>query len=1150
MTDQFAMPNYLELEATRRNGIPAVRRKMVHNTTSQNEYRPGELCYIPIDTGANGAFMDTSTTRLKMTVIVRNKNYLTDFINLPRCGWHAIIQEFGIEVNNTLHELNRHYAECIELDMIKKGENKHPFKMVMSNPYKLAGGVAGELHINFVKPSMVTLTGLPHNVQYKTMDYSTSSDFITQSYLLQSNPFVHHSFGLLKSMSTTASAGGQLSYKDVQMTPSSLTLAQSFYDDRISAERSIQNIFKQSDTVDATGINSYPEQSTYFTLAGITSTGVTDAQKLFYSQNATQIGSDMFFSETSVPYSNRNRISGGPTIADIGLYSKVSIERKYNDSDTQTTSTAGQSYISHSPGQWPARQPTDLPQLKKDYEDQLRWVNSANVMDYYAHTLNIPVGIPVHLESDVTGKETVWGETTSKSLPAMSDSERGQETYFHVSLKVYSSLIGVLAKKWFPELVVPQGRMRIRLRFQEPNVLFQTLSDPCRRVPGTPRDWFPNLGVSSTSWTPYAYTSGSTTTVTAQPVVTKTLENLRQVHPSKIFSSVHPIMISDYKAGDVFNSAVAMGKYVVPQMKFVMMSEIMKAFNVRNHGTTSEGNHTNASQCSVSIDTINCDSVKTANKNYTDFLTQIPDTFTAGGETMSINFAHILPKFIYNLEKNSFFGNAPVRYKNYDTTTGKPIKDTTANTTETESEIVRSSRDVAANWNIKISDLQNYIVPTSFHSFCKPGHELVREVDGNVGTLTTYDNATEADWHTDPYWDWEEKGQCWNPFCVPTPQYLPMKLSSLKNTSKTRNIQSSDFADESYSYFGTHLEKSEAQVRRSAGFLLPLKMESPNSYGAFERLTYIIRDVQLETEQIILPRQAALSIVENALNGGINMETTTWKEMESILPQAKTQKHLINMAAAYCSSISFLFRPQSIFTTDGAFGYDSFSFYNPFSYFTFEKPSTVDSEAEYNNLGGIPVYQNALTFQERLGINLQLQLSSELVPRFPINTISDLLLNTRWGDQVFDDSDYMDLGPKIQPSYQVVKGQSINTLQDGFWASYVPITALDDQSITCNPFFTTAEISIRSKLRGGRWESGCLPDLKPYKGSFHLSFNLEAYMGQSDRIRTGVPIVNNNMFLIFDLGYLLEKEITQLLTVAVCDAKVVFERGGTMQFFS
>ena len=66
------MPQALELEASRRNGIPAVRREVVHNTTTQNEYRPGELCYIPIDTGAAGAFMDTTTTRLetKITLLI------------------------------------------------------------------------------------------------------------------------------------------------------------------------------------------------------------------------------------------------------------------------------------------------------------------------------------------------------------------------------------------------------------------------------------------------------------------------------------------------------------------------------------------------------------------------------------------------------------------------------------------------------------------------------------------------------------------------------------------------------------------------------------------------------------------------------------------------------------------------------------------------------------------------------------------------------------------------------------------------------------------------------------------------------------------------------------------------------------------------
>jgi hypothetical protein len=1146
MADQFAMPNYLELEATRRNGIPAVRRKMVHNTTSQNEYRPGELCYIPIDTGANGAFMDTNTTRLKMTVVVRNKNYLTDFINLPRCGWHAIIQEFGIEVNNTLHELNRHYAECIELDMIKRGENKHPFKMSMSNTYKLAGGNAGQLHINFVKPSMVTHMGLPHNVKYQVFKDGITSDTISESLLLYSNPFATSSFGLLNSI--TAASDVDIHYSDVKFRPSSIPMAASYYDDRIKMERGMFNFFTMKDTVGGSDNNSNtignaPTADDDYNRSNDANANDESLPVGISNMiaNGSQIGPDLYLSEKSVKKSNLQRIVGGPTIKDLGTFSKC---YSIADGANVFSATSGQSVSSFSPGSWPAKQPVDLPLLKKEYEEQCRWINSANVFDYYANTQNIPIGIPVDLSEDSTGKTTVWGPL-AKSLPTMS-SEFGQETYFHISLKVYSSLIGVLAKKWFPELVVPQGRMRIRLRFQEPNVLFQTLSDPCRRVPGTPRDWFPNLGITSTIFKTY---KDSPNGPAENETIQLQIKDLLQVHPSKIISSVHPIMISNFtEQAECFNDAIAMGQYVIPQMKFLMTSPLMKTFQISNYDAYLSNTMTNTP--GMSIDPMHSDTLSSGNllrfKNYFTYLAST----TATAHEQLYQIASIFPKLIFNLEKNSTYGNTPVIYKRYDDN-GKPIKNTTTGTTVLECERNRVGTDVDWCFKLKIEDLQNYNVPTDFHTFCNPGAENSRDIDSaTVGVATMYDSGTTFKWHTDPYWDWEEKGQCWNPFCTPTPQYLPMTYSSLKKSAKTRTIETTDFADENQSYFGTHLEKSEAQVRRSAGFLYPLALPDTYSYGAYERLTYIVRDVQLETEQIILPRQAALSIVENALNGGINMETTTWKEMESILPQAKTQKHLINMAAAYCTSISFLFRPQSVYTTDLAYGYDSFSFYNPFSYFSFTKPPSATSEASYNYLGGDPVYMSALTFQERLGINLQLQLSSELVPRFPIQTISDLLLNTRWGDQVFDDSDYLDLAPRLQPSYQVVKGQSINTLQDGFWASYVPISALDDQSITCNPFFTAAEISLRSRLRGKRAGGGALPFYKPFKGTFHLSFNLEAYMGQSDRIRTGVPIVNNNMFLIFDLGYLLEKEITQLLTVAVCDAKVVFERGGTMQFFT
>ena len=1106
MSEELGLPQSLRLDESRRAGIPAVRRKMVHNTTTQNEYRPGELCYIPIDTGANGAFMDTTTSRLKMTVVVRNKNYFTDFINLPRCGWHAIIQEFGIEINNTLHELNRHYAECIELDMIKKGENRHPFQMTMENPYRPGDGLAGKFEINCVKPSMVTLMGLPHNVRYKDLDTATP-DLITQSYLLQSNQLTHESFG------TKNPVTGATPYKYQTFGgfhPSSMSIAQSFYDDRIQQERSLLRPFEI-----VTGANG---KSTAY-----------DSGAQYNATNSTSIGPDVYLSNLSALGAVNladQRIVGGPTRTDLAMYSKTTPPSQAEI--TMYNVTYGQSVDDYSPGQWPAKQPTDLEKLKIAYEAQLRFVNADNVLSYYANTQNIPVGIPLYLESGTTGETEIWGDgIKNKSTTApMSDPSLGQETLFHVSLRVYSSLIGVLAKKWFPELVVPQGRMRIRIRFQEPNVLFQLGTDPCRRIPGTPRDWYPNLGISSTTFTKQ---QGG-----ADVVVTKNVSTISELHPSVILSGIHPIMVSDYAPGVCYNIACATGQYVVPQMKFMMTSGLTKAFHVKKYLTT-EGQD-DASLRSVSIDTLPASKLDAQNVNFATFLAALSQT---DGQATIKNLAMIWAKAFHQLEKNMVIGNAVGTYQQY-TTEGKPARN---------GDTIEKYRDVTnldAQWSQQIKDLQSYIIPTDWMGSTVGGNETKIAAGDNAGILSAYDTP-QPKWKVDPAWDWEYKNQNWNPFCVPTPQYLPMVQCHDKRSIK--QISPDLFVNENQVFFGTHLPHSKAQVRRSFGYLYPLDIESQYTYGLYERLTYIVRDVQLETEQIILPRASALSIVENALNGGITMETTTWKEMESILPKAKSQKHLINMAAAYCTSISFVFRPNDVYQGDQAYGYDSFSFYNPFTSFAFSETSDAATKP-YNALGGVPVYNNAFVVSERIPIDLQLQLSAELLPRFPISTVSDLLLNSRWGDQVFTDKDYMELAPRFQPSYQVTKGQAINTLQDGFFACFVPIQALDDQSITCNPFFTPAEISLKKLLRGRRHSQGTLPIYKPYKGTFHISFNLEAYMGASERLRTGVPIVNNNMFLKFEYGYLLEAYHTQLLTIAVCDAKIVFERGGTMQFFT
>lgn len=1133
---EFAMPQSLELEATRRNGIPAVRRKMVHNTTTQNEYSPGELCYIPLDTGANGAFMDVSTTRLKMSIVVRNKNYFTDFINLPRCGWNAIIKEFGIEVNNTLHELNRHYAECVELDMIKKGENRIPFEMTRSNPWTPADGTAGVFHINFVKPSMVSLMGLPHNCEYDELGNSTP-DVITNSYLFLSNRYSYEKLGFQESLTgVNKPINGKINY----LIPSSFPLAQSFYDDRISLPRKCVRNHKA--TLGGMAANGDGTTGDDFSYNGVISNVISAPSSFKFDNYLSRLslpanGAGI----TSIQAPADNRIIGVPDQNLLPSYCKeYATPSAEVDRNSLATISFGQSVSGTSPGMWPAGQPTDLDKLDKEIKESYKWVNSDSVLSYYAHTHNIPVGIPTRINSSANlslGESTIWGDQENSKTQIGSE---GHETTFHVSLKVYSSLIGELARRWFPELVVPQGRMRIRIRFQEPNLLFQTLMDPCRRVPGTPRDWFPNLGVQS-----------SQQINNAGALVNSPINNIEMCPPKFIISGVHPILIAPYRPGSIYNSAVAMGKYVVPQMKFQLThflnplssnSKILSRAGANPYfgaGLTRVGDidtFVNPAYTvlgvpvdplyALSVGILSTDSVSLASRFIT-YLENLQTGVDAGSsEHATRNLAVTVASFFDNLQNNMVIGN-PIR----GTSDGLDVS------------------SLAALNGIKISDLQNYECPTDL------SHLSLFKTDVNAPqTLTTEKNTAVTrvtnEHVLNPYYDDQYSGQCWNPFCFPLPQYVLLKNSSDKRSLRT--LSPDDFVAEDAVCFGSHLVSSKAQVRRTSTALLSLNIQNQYQYGLSERLTYIVRDVQLETEQIILPRAAALSIVENALQGGITMETTQWKEMEAIMPKAQSQKFLINMAAAYCTSISFLFRPTSILQGDYSYGYDSFSFYNPFTSFVFDyQNDTEQQKVASNKLGGKSVnYRNAFVLSERLGIDLQLQLSSELIPRFPINSASDLIQSVRWGDQVFSSDDYMDLDSRFQPSYLQTKGQFVNTLQDGFWSCYVPIEALDDQTITDNPFFSPLEMSLSRKIRGTRYEISPLPIYKPYKGSFHISFNLESFMGHADRLRTGVPIVNNNMFLKFEKGYMLENESTQILTVAVCDAKVVFERGGTMQFFS
>lgn len=1095
----FAVPSALDLESQRRPAIPGYRREVIHNTTTQNEYRPGTICYIPYDSGAAGAFCDPATVRLEGTVEVINRNYYCDAFNLPRCGWHALIQEFGIEIGGVLHELNRHYAECVELDMIKRGENRTPFYLTRENDYQVGGMDVGKMHINFVKPSMITTMGLPHGVQYpsiQTLTSDTYPDTISSGYLMQSHPFSFESWGrsvqsnlptLTSSLAeapTNTTGETVFKAKDAgYFEPSSLSAA-SFYDDAMT---------------DALNI--------------LTTKGVVNGGKIGYFDNTTGAKIDSVSGTTIGPDTVVHKTRGY-----YGLPAGGRMLHKYcrlvgaTNGGTLSDFQLGESMDSVSPGVWPVRQPFHYRALQDSLQKDYSLISAHNVVDYYANCQNVPCAIPIDLSSDPSGTNTIWGNAELAKPPLTKSS--GFSTFYSFSLKLYSSLIGELAKVWFPELLVPQQKMRIRIRFQDPSLVFQTVMDPCRRVPGTSRDWYPNLGVQSSDNAP--------------------VSELIEQDPKIILSGIHPIMVSNYEPGFCYIDAIAKGTYPVPQLKMKALHSVNKLFDL----------YDSQQPYGADADTIlpfNIPFYGATANNQTDYQPKalaLTNALASGVTQASAANVQVInniwKKILYEIEQNQEYGYPTnpdgVDLNNTAELGPKPI----AGTSTTHRIDAKADRIVA---------LQQYIHPTNFRQYM--AEDVIPAAGQATRIATRYDaqNANTSQIILDPVFDWEYKALNWNPFCVPTPQYLPVSNPSDKRIARVLRVQ--DFVNENRVCFGTHYSKSKMQVRRSHATLFPLEIPDVVDSGANSRLTYLIRNVQLVTQQIVLPRAAGLSIISNALAGGLVSEANAWTEIETTLPNATSQKVLVNAAMAFCTNISFVFQPTETIEGDRAYGYRFGSYLNPFTAFDFIGTNAAD----YNYLGGEGIsYYNEITTSDRIPFDIQLQLSSELIPRTPMTKLSRFLTYNRWGDGVFTDQDYAELAPNLQPSYNATNDMVVNTLQDGFWACHIPIHCLDDQTITSNPFFASAEISLGRELRGRRGQIQPLPITVPYVGSFHITFNLETFMGLKSRMRTGMPIVNNNLFLKMERAHMCRLFSTRMLAILEGDGKWIYERGGMVMF--
>lgn len=1201
----LALPQSLSISDTRRNAMPAIRRTVLHGSTSQNVYGAGELIYIPVDTGTAGAFFVPETSRLDMTVNIYNKNYFVDFINLPRCGFHALIEEFGIEIHNSLHENQRFYAEMIESEMVRNGENMVPFELTVSNPYDVGGGIAGVMHINFVKPSMVTTAGLPHGVKYSTLQHPQGSnvtssvpDILTQGLLFNSHPYLkmtlgRNGYGTIQndSLNGGIQTGGSVRYD------STIGLNNQF---GLWANSGMPCSSSYDDRIPRTMLQGY---QCGFLLTGIQSNTNNREMKAFTSNIATMQPSretQVIESGTSYGYDlnilTPSRFTGYNAAG--GKYSKIvpRIEGfgTLNSDNSIFDVHYGQTLGGYTPIMWPAKQPCNMEKLLPKLKEARKGVNTKNVQNYYANCKNIVVSIPVDLSTDANGVETIWGSKTH-TLPGMSDKTKGQLHSFRVSLKLYSCLLGVYAKKWFPSLLIGAGRMRIRMRLQQPNIAFQTLMDPCRVVPGTARDKFPYLGVHSTG------------NVTISNVVTAPV--------SCIAHSVHPTMVSNYVPGCCYNDLVCMGRFPIPQLRMKSMNEPFGISNnmyrrgggtaklqkyddtdLQDHGyfNTHKTLHSQSLFKSL-VPTAQLTSNDTSTDSSYRFGWQA--TTPLNGVTDGQYIAYLqeeleeVHKMIadlnWELHRNCHYGFPPNRLTSND---GQPVPIEpyeNVKSLDAHREFIRDSHlDVTKD--SAIASFQNYQYHTDFTGCWgdSPDQAItgIQEYGYNAGdtgkvqlvyhplggqtTITAVDAGGEVsavtprDGYANPL---PSDGDCnalnWDPFCHAQPQYVPMVTPWDKGTA--RPLDATQFVNENMSCFGTFLERSVAQVRRTNQNLFGLKVSGQGAAGITERLTYTVSNIVYRVEEIILPESASMQIIASAMEGGITIEADTIKSIETILQKQDNQKILLNVSAGIVNDICFCFQPTEMLQGDKAYGYNSFATYCPWTSFRFVEqkegtkltdgtivnvaPQTPD---EYNWLGGEPHFYNSLNQGDYIAINTFLSIATEYFPRNPINDLNTLLDHVTWGDQHRGYVEYLGLDPVMQNTYDTSNYQAILPFQDGFFSVFTPIECLDDQTITDNPFFTPLECNLKRNIRGKRAHKPALPFFKPFDGTFHLSFNLQAFMHQEERMNVGTPMVNNNSYLNMQNCHMIREHETRMLTFIRCFARVVIERGGIVQIFT
>lgn len=404
------------------------------------------------------------------------------------------------------------------------------------------------------------------------------------------------------------------------------------------------------------------------------------------------------------------------------------------------------------------------------------------------------------------------------------------------------------------------------------------------------------------------------------------------------------------------------------------------------------------------------------------------------------------------------------------------------------------------------------------------GEDLVpTQQQGVLDATNTIINSTAIDIAAGHY----------NPFSsLPKPQYVP---SSSPWTTKdyfigTNTAVVAAHCNERVACYGSYLPASTPQVRRCQ---VASRLGVSDSFNASGITTYAIRDLQYIGEQVQLDDLSASSIIQMAASSEVVVWSRGYRSFEADCTAGEQQNLILPIQIGQATALYLVFRPGNQMQS---FDHYSNSFSCPFTGVGFTagtglRKTAADATTNAADVGGIYTIKSSLDTQNNGLFSYQLFSGTKQYPLQPIQTVSEMLVEREKSTHSLHNwswtgTENMNLIQWDKPFTSAnTQGLSFDPFLDlGFFTAYVPTLALDDQTITQNPYFSIAEVNDAgtavntagaaiTRIRGIRQSpginstasafTGVLNQFVPPVGTFFLGWDFESWTNHDDLMRTG-----------------------------------------------